>query len=125
MTFGLSGAALAGIAVGGATLVSGYMGSQAAGDAAAIQGQASEAGIAEQRRQFEEVQKLLEPYVTAGTGAITGHPHQPFGQHPRHPPAPWRRQKPGRNPWRNFREAQARNRRRDHWQAANRADPGG
>jgi len=72
MTFGLSGAALAGIAVGGATLVSGYMGSQAAGDAAAIQGQASEAGIAEQRRQFEEVQKLLQPYVTAGTGAITG-----------------------------------------------------
>ena len=72
MSFGISGAALAGIAIGGATLVSGYMQGEAASEAAAIQGQASEAGIAEQRRQFEAVQKLLEPYITAGTGAISG-----------------------------------------------------
>lgn len=71
MTFGLSGAALAGIAVGGATLVSGYMQGEAAQDAAAIQGQASEAGIQEQRRQFDKVQELLKPYAEAGTGALT------------------------------------------------------
>lgn len=70
MTFGLSGAALAGLAVGGATLVSGYMQSEAAGDAAAIQGQASQAGIEEQRRQFNKVQSLLQPYTAAGTSAL-------------------------------------------------------
>lgn len=70
MTFGLSGAALAGLAVGGATLVSGYMGAQAAEDAAATQAGASREGIAEQRRQFDLVQKLLEPYVTGGTDAF-------------------------------------------------------
>ena len=70
MSFGLSGAALAGIAVGGATLVSGYMQGQAAKSAAGTQAQASEAGIAEQRRQFDVVQKLLEPYVTGGTKAF-------------------------------------------------------
>lgn len=70
MTFGLSGAALAGIAVGGATLVSGYMQGEAAQDAAAIQGQASEAGIQEQRRQFDKVQELLKPYTEAGVPAL-------------------------------------------------------
>lgn len=70
MTFGLSGAALAGIAVGGATLVSGYMQGEAAQDAAAVQGAASEAGIQEQRRQFDKVQELLKPYSQAGTAAI-------------------------------------------------------
>jgi hypothetical protein len=33
-------------------------------------------GIEEQRRQFDEIQKLLSPYVQAGTGAISG--FQPF-----------------------------------------------
>jgi len=70
MTFGLSGAALAGLAVGGATLASGYMQSQAAGDAAAIQGQAAQGGIDEQRRQFDAIQKLLQPYSQAGTAAL-------------------------------------------------------
>jgi hypothetical protein len=78
MSFGLSGAALAGIAVGGATLVSGLAQADAAGDAAAAQTQASEAGIAEQRRQFDKVQELLKPYVEAGTGAIEG--LEPFAQ---------------------------------------------
>jgi len=63
MTWGL-------VAVAGATLVSGYMGAEAAGDAAAAQGQASEAGIAEQRRQFDLVQQLMKPYVEAGTPAL-------------------------------------------------------
>ena len=72
MSFGLSGAALAGIAVAGATLVSGYMQGEAAKDAASTQAQSSDAGIAEQRRQFDKVQELLKPYVEAGTGAIEG-----------------------------------------------------
>lgn len=69
MTLGLSGAALGAIAVGGATLASGYMASQSAADAAKIQAGASEAGIAEQRRQFNAIQELLAPYVQAGSGA--------------------------------------------------------
>ena len=78
MTFGLSGAAIAGIAVGGATLISGMAQADAAESAAQTQAGASQAGIEEQRRQFEAVQKLLEPYVQAGTGAISQ--FQPFQQ---------------------------------------------
>ena len=70
MTFGLSGAALASIAAGGATLISGYMQGEAAEDAANIQAGASREGIAEQRRQFDAVQKLLAPYVAAGQPAL-------------------------------------------------------
>jgi len=70
MTFGLSGAALAGIAVGGATLISGMAQADAATDAAGIQAGASQAGIDEQRRQFDAVQKLLQPYTEAGPGAL-------------------------------------------------------
>ncbi len=72
MSFGLSGAALAGIAVGGATLVGNYMSAEAAGDAAASQQQTGYAGIAEQQRQFDAIQKLLSPYVNAGTQALGG-----------------------------------------------------
>lgn len=70
MTFGLSGAALAGIAVGGATLVSGYMQGQAAEDAAQIQAGSAQAGIAEQRRQFDAMRELLKPYTEAGLPAL-------------------------------------------------------
>jgi hypothetical protein len=70
MTFGLSGAALAGIAVGGATLISGMAQADAASSAAAAQTGAAQAGIDEQRRQFDAVQKLLAPYVSAGTPAL-------------------------------------------------------
>jgi len=70
MTFGLSGAALAGIAVGGATLISGMAQADAATDAAGIQAGASQAGMDEQRRQFDAVQKLLQPYTEAGPGAL-------------------------------------------------------
>lgn len=72
MSFGLSGAALTGIAVGGATLVGNYMSAEAAGDAAASQQQTGYAGIAEQGRQFDAIQKLLEPYINAGTQALSG-----------------------------------------------------
>ena len=70
MTFGLSGAALAGIAVGGATLISGMAQADAAGDAAAIQAGSAQQGIEEQRRQFDAIQKLLAPYVSAGAPAL-------------------------------------------------------
>ena len=72
MTFGLSGAALAGIAVGGATLISGMAQADAAGDAAAIQAGSAQAGIEEQRRQFDKVQELLKPYSMAGEKALGG-----------------------------------------------------
>jgi hypothetical protein len=70
MTFGLSGAALAGIAVGGATLISGMAQADAAESAAAAQSGAAQAGIEEQRRQFDAVQKLLKPYTEAGQPAL-------------------------------------------------------
>jgi hypothetical protein len=42
----------------------------AAGDAAAIQAGSAQQGIEEQRRQFDAVQKLLAPYVSAGAPAL-------------------------------------------------------
>jgi hypothetical protein len=72
MTFGLSGAAIAGIAIGGATLISANQQAKAAQSAASAQGAASQAGIDEQRAQFEAMQKILAPYVSAGTTAISG-----------------------------------------------------
>jgi hypothetical protein len=41
-------------------------------DASQAQQQASQAGIDEQRRQFDAIQKLLNPYVEAGTSALGG-----------------------------------------------------
>jgi hypothetical protein len=72
MTFGLSGAALAGIAVGGATLISGMAQADAAESAASAQSGAAQAGIEEQRRQFDKVQELLKPYSMAGEKALGG-----------------------------------------------------
>ena len=72
MTFGLSGAALAGIAVGGATLISGMAQADAAESAAAAQSGAAQPGIEEQRRQFDKVQELLKPYSMAGEKALGG-----------------------------------------------------
>lgn len=60
------------LVVGGTQVVGGIMQSRAAGKAAGAQTAAAEAGIEEQRRQFDAVQEILKPYVTAGTGAITG-----------------------------------------------------
>lgn len=60
------------LVVGGTQVVGGIMQSNAASEAAGAQTQAAEAGIAEQRRQFEAVQEILKPYVTAGTTAIGG-----------------------------------------------------
>lgn len=43
----------------------------AAQSAAATQAAASEAGIAEQKRQFDKIVELMAPFVTAGTGALS------------------------------------------------------
>jgi hypothetical protein len=62
------------VAVAGATLVGGYMASKSAKDAAntAANAQTSSAmaGVAEQQRQFDEIQKLLAPYNIAGTASL-------------------------------------------------------
>ena len=57
---------------GGASIISGFMGADAAGDAADAQAASSAAGQAEMRRQFDAVQKLLQPYVNVGTSALAG-----------------------------------------------------
>jgi hypothetical protein len=49
--------------LGGSQLLSSYMQSSAAEEAAGIQAGMSQEAIAEQRRQFDETRKLLEPYV--------------------------------------------------------------
>lgn len=55
---------------------SGYLGAEAQKDAAktaaGAQTQAAQMGIDEQRRQFDLVRQLLEPYVQAGRGSLAG-----------------------------------------------------
>ena len=69
---------ITGLVVGGTTLIGGAIQSSAAGKASKAQQQSAEAGIAEQRRQFDAVQAILSPYVQAGTSAIGA--LQPFAQ---------------------------------------------
>lgn len=71
MTFGLSGAAIAGLAVGVGGIASSLIGANAAGNAAGAQEDAAKAGIAEQDKQFEALKALLAPYVNVGNGALT------------------------------------------------------
>jgi hypothetical protein len=59
------------IAVGG-NLLSSSMQADAASEAAGAQSGAAQAGIDEQRRQFDEIQRLLAPYVQAGQPALAG-----------------------------------------------------
>lgn len=64
----------AGWIAAGSALLGAYSSSQqssAAKDAANTQAAAAQAGIDQQNSQFAAVQKLLSPYVTAGTGALT------------------------------------------------------
>ena len=60
------------VVVGGTQLVGGALSSHAAGKAAGQQAAASQAGIDETRRQFDAMQKLLEPYTQAGVPALQG-----------------------------------------------------
>lgn len=63
-------------AVVAGSVITGYMASSAQEDAAntaaGAQTAASDKSIAESRRQFDAIQKLLAPYVDAGTGALAG-----------------------------------------------------
>ena len=54
----------------GASLLGSSMQADAASSAAGAQTQAAEAGIAEQRRQFDALQALLKPYTEVGVPAI-------------------------------------------------------
>jgi hypothetical protein len=54
--------------VGGIT--GGTAAAEGAQQASATQAASSQAAIDEQKRQFDAIQKLLAPYITAGTGAI-------------------------------------------------------
>jgi hypothetical protein len=58
------------LVVGGSQLIGSTMQASAAGEAAGIQAGAAEAGIAEQRRQFDALQALLKPYTEAGLPAL-------------------------------------------------------
>lgn len=74
MTFGISAstaALIAGGAVVGGSLISANAQKKAGQAAASAQTQASEAGIAEQQRQFDAIQELLKPFVSKGTTALT------------------------------------------------------
>ena len=55
----------------GATVIGGAMQSRSQGRAAAMQAESAQAGIEEQRRQFDAVQQLLRPYVESGAGALS------------------------------------------------------
>lgn len=59
-------------AVVGSAVVGGAVQSRSANRAANAQEAAADAGIGEQRRQFDAVQKLLAPYVDAGTQGLQG-----------------------------------------------------
>lgn len=65
--FGGSVGGVIGSSLGGA-----LEGSEAIGQASGVQAGAAQAGIDEQRRQFDEITKLLSPYTKAGETAITG-----------------------------------------------------
>ena len=68
------------LVIGGTQVVGGIMQSNAASKAAGAQTQAAEAGIDEQRRQFDAVRQLLSPYVQAGGGALGAYaPYQEAG----------------------------------------------
>lgn len=58
------------IASAGSSLIGGVMQSNAASDASAAQSASAQAGIDEQRRQFDALQELLKPYTQAGVGAL-------------------------------------------------------
>ena len=58
------------VAVAGATVVSGAIQSNAARKAAGAQGAAAAEATAEQRRQFDELRRLLAPYAESGPPAL-------------------------------------------------------
>lgn len=61
---------ITGLIVGGTSLIGGAVQSSAAKKAGQAQSDAAMAGIAEQRAAREEMRRLLEPYVAAGSPAL-------------------------------------------------------
>lgn len=59
-------------AVVGGSLIGGVVASKSASKAADATKDATQAGIDQQNKQFDAVQKLLLPYTSAGPGALTG-----------------------------------------------------
>lgn len=61
---------------GGVGILGSVLGSnaqaKAANNASNAQVQAAQLGVDEQRRQFDALQQLMQPFVNAGTGALTG-----------------------------------------------------
>jgi hypothetical protein len=66
----MSGIATAIAVTAGATLYAGNKAADAAGNAADIQAQGAQAGIEEQRRQFDVTQGNLQPFQQAGVSAL-------------------------------------------------------
>ncbi len=58
-------------AIIGGSILTGVLGSQSAGKAAKAQVKGQEAGIDEQRRQFDVTQQSLQPFQQAGEAALT------------------------------------------------------
>lgn len=69
MSVWVAGAAVVSAGVG---IYSARKGAKAAENASQAQVESADKGVAEQRRQFDAIQKLLSPYVNAGTPAING-----------------------------------------------------
>ena len=63
-------AIIAAAVVGGTGLISSLISAKSASDAADTQSAAAQAGIEEQRRQFDAMQKILAPYTEAGTKSL-------------------------------------------------------
>jgi hypothetical protein len=58
------------VAVAGATLVSGYLGSKGSKDAAAAAGKGYDAATAEQARQYDQTREDMMPWLRAGQDAL-------------------------------------------------------
>ena len=71
MSLGITAAGWAAIGTTAAAVYSADRQGDAADAAAAAQGDAARAGMSESQSRFEAIQKLLQPYVDAGTGALT------------------------------------------------------
>ncbi|WP_333980392.1 hypothetical protein [Burkholderia orbicola] len=70
MAFGLSGAAIGGIAAGVGAIGGALIGSNGAQDAAQTQADAANNAAALQNQQWQQTQKNLKPYVDLGSSAI-------------------------------------------------------
>lgn len=73
MSFGLSAAAIGGIAAGVGAVGGAAISAMGANSAADTQAQATQSQIGQQNYEFQTIQGLLSPYVSAGTNALSGY----------------------------------------------------